>query len=260
MNMIETIINPWNAPVYHLESCDSTMDEAQRLEQDGAPHGTVIAADFQRSGRGRLHNRRWESSAGENLLFTVLLRYKDLSAAPNVITLRTGLAVQRAITKLPIMRSGEIKIKWPNDIMLNGKKICGILTKSDGANVFIGIGVNVAQRAFNSCSGAASILAEADVSPDAVRTLRYSLLESTLSALRSELETHSAAETWNGRINEILFMKDKSVIFFDGNADNATPVKGILTGVSADGAVIIVPETGIAPKSFFTGELGYLRD
>jgi BirA family biotin operon repressor/biotin-[acetyl-CoA-carboxylase] ligase len=146
------LANPWGAPVYRLASVSSTMDEARNLAARGAPHGTVICADFQTRGRGRISGRPWLGEAGESLLFTVLFRYGSFAAIPPALTLRTGLALSLAVEAFAPALTGMVRIKWPNDLMARfpggARKIAGILTESDGSAVFTGIGVNVAQAVF----------------------------------------------------------------------------------------------------------------
>ena len=120
----------------------STMDEAARLAEQGADEGTVVIAERQSAGRGR-QGRSWVSQPG-NLLFSVVFR-PDIVRLP-FISIIGGLATARAVRKT----TGLIpEIKWPNDLMLGGKKAAGILAESTvvGENVcyaVVGIGVNVA--------------------------------------------------------------------------------------------------------------------
>ncbi len=106
--------------------------------------GCVFIAEEQTAGRGRL-SRSWESSAGEGIYMSVLL--KPAIAAGNLpcITLICGLAVCRALKKVGAEGVG---IKWPNDIVIKGKKVCGVLTERTGGAVVAGIGVNVLNRGF----------------------------------------------------------------------------------------------------------------
>ncbi|MDR1900886.1 MAG: biotin--[acetyl-CoA-carboxylase] ligase [Treponema sp.] len=141
------IANPFGAPVYYKEIVSSTMEESRLLAARGEAHGTVIVADFQEQGRGRA-GRPWLAVQGQNLFFTILLRFADFKAVPSAITLRTGLAVSLAIEDFAPLLRGQVKVKWPNDLMIFSKKTAGILTESDGSLVYIGIGVNVFQREF----------------------------------------------------------------------------------------------------------------
>lgn len=133
---------------YH-ESLGSTNVRARLLAEEGAPEGTLVVADAQTAGRGR-RGRSWTSPAGKNLYFTILLRPDFIPDKAPMLTLVMALAVQRAIAEI----SGcKTDIKWPNDIVLNGKKVTGILTEmsvqSDYIdNVVIGVGINVKPQEF----------------------------------------------------------------------------------------------------------------
>ena len=126
--------------VRHYDSIGSTNDEAVRLAQEGAPHGTVVHADEQTVGRGRL-SRRWSSPPG-NLYLSIILRL-DLPAARNVeIGFIAALAVADAIeTMLP--RQERATLKWPNDVLVRNGKISGILAEQADDALILGIGVNV---------------------------------------------------------------------------------------------------------------------
>jgi BirA family biotin operon repressor/biotin-[acetyl-CoA-carboxylase] ligase len=237
----------WGGEIYLLESCESTMDEARLKEKEGAPSGTVVATDFQSGGRGRISSRQWKAERGQSLLFTILLRYDSVSDIPQAITLRTGLAVSGALALLAPALIPALAIKWPNDIMLNGKKTAGILTESDGKNVFIGIGVNVFQSSFTEYPNATSIFREA---PGALPADgRFALLEKILSCLYTELTDESARQTWCARLNEKLFMKGESLVFIKGQADSGNTVHGKLRGVSESGGLLI------ADNELLTGEI-----
>jgi BirA family biotin operon repressor/biotin-[acetyl-CoA-carboxylase] ligase len=147
--------------IVYYESLASTMDEARRLARGGAPEGTVIIAEKQTGGRGRLR-RTWLAPEG-NIAMSVVLRPRaeDL---PFLIMI-TSLAVARAIEAVTGMKPG---IKWPNDVLLNGKKVCGILIENEvrGKEVLftvIGTGINVALRVEEhpDISGTATGLSEA---------------------------------------------------------------------------------------------------
>jgi BirA family biotin operon repressor/biotin-[acetyl-CoA-carboxylase] ligase len=147
------LLNPFGAPVYRVETTSSTMDESRRLANRGAVHGTVIIADFQEAGRGRIQSRPWIGRAGENLFATILLRYPGISAVPKALTLRTGLAIALAVEDFAPPLTGAVEVKWPNDIMVGSGekgflKAAGILTEGDGKTLHIGFGVNLCQSEF----------------------------------------------------------------------------------------------------------------
>lgn len=132
--------SPWQ--IIRLEQIDSTNDEARRLAMAGAAHGTVVVAESQTAGRGR-RGSAWMSPAGRNLLCSILLRpdwpMEHWPRLTHVVALAISEALESAQT-FP-------KIKWPNDLYLNGRKCCGILLEtancSQGMFVVIGFGLNV---------------------------------------------------------------------------------------------------------------------
>ena len=141
--------------LYYFDSIDSTNLQAKHLAEEGAPHGTVVVADRQTAGRGR-RGRTWQSPEGKNLYFTILLRPEISPDKASMLTLVMALAVADGMQK----RIGDnslnrIGIKWPNDIVIDGKKICGILTEMSlsvemgGISyLVIGTGINVLHQDF----------------------------------------------------------------------------------------------------------------
>ncbi|MDR2865538.1 MAG: biotin--[acetyl-CoA-carboxylase] ligase [Spirochaetaceae bacterium] len=262
MKKIIDVENPWGAPLHHIESCDSTMEEARLLEKDNAPTGSLVIADFQRCGRGRIKQRVWEGKNGESLLCTILLRYHNFDEFPEAITLRCGLAIVKALESVnahlaPGHVQPVISIKWPNDVMVNNKKISGILTESDGKNIFIGIGINILQNSFRDYPGATSIMMEWGNNGEAPANIRPVLLEEILKALYYELNDEKARCSWRSRLDQKLFMKNKDVLFIEGQADSGRKIQGKLCGLSEQGGLLIVPENADIPCECITGELQY---
>ncbi|MBF0163819.1 MAG: biotin--[acetyl-CoA-carboxylase] ligase [Magnetococcales bacterium] len=134
---------------YHFHpQLDSTNRHALDLARAGAPEGTVVVADAQSQGRGRL-GRVWSSPAGENLYFSLILRPEIPVAHAPRLTLVAGLATLDAVREAGIT---EARLKWPNDILVQGRKLAGILTEmaAEGErvrHVVVGVGVNVNGRA-----------------------------------------------------------------------------------------------------------------
>ena len=247
------IKNPFAAPVYHEEILSSTFDAARGLPCDAAPHGTVVTADFQESGRGR-GGRPWAAERGKNLLFTILLRYESISSIPQALTLKTGLAVSLAMEGFFPVLTGLVKIKWPNDIMLASRKAAGILTESDGKNVYIGVGVNVGQREFPEeyrakAGSFAQVLPELYQDPEGIR---FVLLEKILRHLYDELET---GVFWRERLEPRLYKRGETVTFIEGAAGSGQPVRGTLSGIGSGGELLITPEGEKKERAFVTGEL-----
>ncbi len=128
----------------YYDEIDSTNVEARSLANDGAPEGTVVIAESQTAGRGRL-GRRWTSPAGKGLLFSVILRPDLPMSDAHLLTLVAACATAQAIERLT---DQPIAIKWPNDLFLDDRKLGGILLEVSGEQdeidwVVIGIGLNV---------------------------------------------------------------------------------------------------------------------
>ena len=130
--------------VFHYrEAVDSTNRVAVKLAREGAPEGTVVLADCQTAGRGRLQ-RAWQSPPGCNLYLSVILRPAVAAPEASWITLLAGVAVAEAIASIT---PAGVGIKWPNDVRIRGRKVCGILTETATAGgsraAILGIGLNV---------------------------------------------------------------------------------------------------------------------
>ena len=134
----------------YLKSIDSTNNEIKRRALKGAEEGQVISAGMQTAGRGR-SGHQWETPADISIATSLLLRPTMPVEHLHSLTLVAAVAVRRAIEGLYDI---ETWIKWPNDVIVQGKKICGILTEMSAANgqaeyVVVGIGVNVHQTSFS---------------------------------------------------------------------------------------------------------------
>ncbi|RBP89009.1 BirA family biotin operon repressor/biotin-[acetyl-CoA-carboxylase] ligase [Cytobacillus firmus] len=133
--------------IHHEESVDSTQKIAHRLAYEGAQEGTVVIAEEQLSGRGRM-DRRWHSPKSTGVWMSVILRPNIPPPKAPQLTLITAVAVVQAIEVLTDLTP---QIKWPNDILMNGKKVTGILTELQAdadriISIIIGIGINVNQE------------------------------------------------------------------------------------------------------------------
>jgi BirA family biotin operon repressor/biotin-[acetyl-CoA-carboxylase] ligase len=137
---------------YFFPEIDSTNKYAQRLAQEGAPEGTIVLTDYQTEGKGRL-SKIWESSKESNILMSFVLRPKLEIERVVKITLATSEILISSLEKyLNKFKIDNIKfsVKWPNDVLANGKKIAGVLTESslrekDIVFVIVGLGLNVNQ-------------------------------------------------------------------------------------------------------------------
>jgi len=135
---------PYAGKVFLHDRLDSTNDECRRLAAQGAPEGTVVLAEEQTAGRGR-QGRHWHSAAGCGLYLSVLFRPRAPLSFVTRWTLGVSLAAAEACRNLT---DAEIRIKWPNDLVHEGRKIAGILAElrsagQHGAELVVGTGINV---------------------------------------------------------------------------------------------------------------------
>lgn len=135
--------------IYFYEETDTTNNRARELALEGAPEGTLVVAEKQTAGRGR-RGKVWESPLGTGIWMSLVLRPQIMPAEASVLTLLCGLATAEAIEAETGLSAG---IKWPNDILINGKKTVGILTEMDCEMsqvhfVIPGIGINVNTASF----------------------------------------------------------------------------------------------------------------
>lgn len=153
--------------IIYKREIDSTNLEAARLA-DTLPHGAVIAADAQTAGRGR-RGRTWVSKSGENIYFSMLLKPTFEPDKASMLTLVMALAVAEAIEE--IYEGCKPQIKWPNDLVVHNKKVCGILTEmqlqqTQIKHVIIGVGINVNQMEFDKLQYASSLKKETGIQKD----------------------------------------------------------------------------------------------
>lgn len=136
-------------PLYFYSETDTTNDRIRELALENAPEGTLAVAELQTAGRGR-RGRAWQAPAGSGIWMSLLLRPNIPPARASVLTLLAGIALTEAIEDVTGL---EVGIKWPNDILLHGKKLVGILTEMDCDmetihSVTVGMGINVNTKEF----------------------------------------------------------------------------------------------------------------
>jgi BirA family biotin operon repressor/biotin-[acetyl-CoA-carboxylase] ligase len=180
------------APHLHLRSTTSTSDRARELAVAGAPHGTLVTASEQSAGRGR-QGRVWTAPAGCALLMSLVLR-----DPPDLLPLAAGVAVARAC-------GAGARVKWPNDVLLEGRKVAGILAEGrpqEGWAV-LGVGVNVAVRLSDlpaELHGSAGTLGLSEREVPLVRSRLLDELEGALAMEEGEaLEAFRRLDALRGR-------------------------------------------------------------
>ncbi len=134
-----SIAPEWAGRLTYYKSIESTNDEAKKRIREGVESGCVILADHQTAGRGR-RGSEWLSEPGHGLLFSIILKPEYSQQYWGRMSLVTGLAIATCLSEEWGLSA---EIKWPNDILVLGKKCCGILVETQGDHVIIGVGLNV---------------------------------------------------------------------------------------------------------------------
>lgn len=193
---------------------------------------TIVAANYQTNGRGRM-TRVWHSTAGENILMSILIKEFNNQSDLNLLSLVTGVAVHKFLSKY----LNNLYIKWPNDVLVDNKKICGILLEGKMNNnskmVVIGIGININQTNFDDEINllTTSLKKELNINFDI-----DSLIEELSNILVKEID-----EYLNGNISYIeyirsnLFGINKLIEF----TKNDTLCEGIILDIHTDGRLIV---------------------
>jgi BirA family transcriptional regulator, biotin operon repressor / biotin---[acetyl-CoA-carboxylase] ligase len=239
--------NPFGAPVLGVAETSSTMEDARRLAASGIASGAAVVADFQTAGRGRFRDRSWSGERGGDLLFTFMAALSPAEAA--AFPLRAGLSVCRAAEALGRRLGSDavFEVKWPNDVIAGGKKVCGILCESSGGWYYAGIGVNCVAREFPpGLRHPAASLEEVF----GKRAERFELLELILA----ELQRSFAEADWIPRLEARLYRRGMAVRFLEGLPEASRNREGILRGLGGGGELLIeIPGRGI--PAFVSGEL-----
>lgn len=237
--------------VVYFDETDSTNVRAKAGGENGDPHGTLYVADRQNAGRGR-RGRVWESPAESKIYMTILLRPEFAPVKAPMLTLVMAHAVAEGIKKAAGV---DTLIKWPNDIVLNNKKLCGILTEMsteiDHINyVMIGVGLNVNQETFPEelKDKATSLRIESGEMwkrPEIIA----SIMESFEKYYKIFLETEDLSGIQE-EYNSMLVNRDKNVRILEPGGDYDAHAQGI----NEIGELIVTTPDG-QKKNIFAGEV-----
>jgi BirA family biotin operon repressor/biotin-[acetyl-CoA-carboxylase] ligase len=216
-------------PIVRLETVDSTQRHAAALAAEGAADGTAVVADTQTQGRGR-RGRVWLDTPGESLLLSVVLRTSLPIARLPTLSIAAGVAVAEALIECGV----DARLKWPNDVVVGGRKIAGVLLERHGDAVILGLGVNVGQTSVRSrlAPQATSVAIEGG------RADRDAVLAAVLGAVtrwRVRLE-HEGFEPVRARWTALASMLGRRV--------TADAVAGTAIGLDDDGALLVETEAG----------------
>lgn len=235
------LMDPLIYEIQHFDSLPSTNLEAMKRAADGAPEGLVVVADEQTAGRGRL-GRHWSSPKGAGLYFSVVLRPQANARTWPLITFAAAVAVHDALFRCCNLRTD---IKWPNDIIVNGRKLCGILaeTVESGAraSIVLGIGVNLTLTAFppELSETATSIQSATGAVPNAEIVLR-AILEAFQSRYATLLQDGGREEVIKQWSQNSSFAAGKQIRVKNGHET----IEGISRGVERDGALRVETDDG----------------
>ncbi len=238
--------------MFIFESIDSTNSCGCALGDAGTSEGAVVVAEYQTSGRGRL-GRPWLAEPGTSLLFSVLLRPTITVENAGLLTLFASAAIARAVERSIGLK---VECKWPNDLLLQGKKFCGILIensfqRSGVSYTVIGAGVNVNQPEFppEIAGKATSLSREAGRVLDRSKILQNILME--LDAMYDAVrrgEFSAAISEWTQRCS--MFGKAITV------QEHDSTVNGVAARLHQDGGLIIMTDRG--ERTIYAGDVTVL--
>lgn len=237
--------------VLYFDTIDSTNTKAQELAEKGYPSGTLVVADKQESGKGR-RGRSWVSPSGTGIFMTLMIKPDINPNNASMLTLVAALAVAKAITSVT---GEEALIKWPNDIVVNGKKVCGILTEMNAQfdyinHIVVGIGINVHNESFPEeiSQMASSLMIEAG----GKRFHRAQIIAETMSYFEQYYDTFLKTQDLSALVreyDELLVNMNKAVRVLDPKE----PFDGKAMGITPKGELIV--ETWESRKLVSSGEV-----
>jgi BirA family biotin operon repressor/biotin-[acetyl-CoA-carboxylase] ligase len=220
------------SPRLHLRRVDSTNVRARGLAAAGAPHGTLVTAAEQSAGRGR-QGRTWTAPAGRALLCSLVIR-----RPPRLLPLAAGVAVAQAVEAVA---GGQALLKWPNDVLIAGRKVAGILVEGRPEEQWavLGIGLNVALRSDDFPPELRDTAASLELDPGALEPTLAGLLR----ALERWIDAPSSSVLAGVRSRDALL--DRDVRWSAG--------RGRAAGVDDDGRLLVQTDSG--PRALAAGEV-----
>ncbi len=220
---------------------DSTNRAAKELAAQGSSSGTLVVADFQTRGRGRL-DRVWQSPAGANLMFSLVLRPNLEVGRAFGLTMAAAVSMARAVKRVTGLQP---LLKWPNDLFLDGKKLAGVLTElkaSQGRIDWAVIGVGLNTSAHPPDVEAVDLAGELGRPVDRFAILREYVAE---MALRAEMDPERLRQEWTG----LSWTLGRKVVV----RDNGDRITGLARGIDEQGALLL--ETGGRVRKVVCGDL-----
>jgi BirA family transcriptional regulator, biotin operon repressor / biotin---[acetyl-CoA-carboxylase] ligase len=226
------VADPASGPsrrIVRLATVDSTQRVAFELGESGAPDGTVVVADTQTAGRGR-RGRTWHDEPGDSLLTSIVVRPRSSVRDLPKLSLAAAVAVADAIGE---MTGLTVRLKWPNDVLMNGRKLAGILLESRIVAepiVVVGIGINLRQRTFPAALVATATSVQLEGGPAIEREALLEVLLAAFDGWRERLDAHGFAPV-RARWLELAETIGRSVTV----GDHA----GVAVDLDAEGALVL---------------------
>ncbi len=240
--------------IYTFQTIDSTNNCAKAVANVGAAEGIVVIAEEQTAGRGRL-GRSWQANPGENLTFSLLLRPQVPPDTINLLPLYVAVAVAQAIERTTNLK---VECKWPNDLLINKKKVAGILIEGSMQQntveyIVIGLGINVNQTQFPKelLQKATSLRLESHQEIDRVKLFKEIIL-SLEASYKPSVATRfqSVVPFW---LDHATMINKPIVVSEQGNV-----ITGIVKGLSKEGGLIL--QTNETEKTLFAGDVTILGE
>ena len=236
---------------YYHEKTGSTNLDAKQLAEERAPHGTLVVAEEQTDARGR-RGRSWQAPAGSNIYFSLVLRPEFPAERASMLTLVMATSVARAVREQCGLKA---EIKWPNDIVINKRKVCGILTEMTLearaiGYVVVGVGINVNQQEF----------------PEDIRETATSLSRESGTMFSREELLQKIMEFFEADYENFLKTEDMSSLMEDYNAwlvnrdsqvkvlEPAGEYVGTAHGINENGELLVERENGQL-EAVYAGEV-----
>jgi BirA family transcriptional regulator, biotin operon repressor / biotin---[acetyl-CoA-carboxylase] ligase len=244
--------NPFGGRVLKSGSTESTMDLARELVTAGEAPGCVILADVQSKGRGRVPGRRWLAPAGSSLLGTLVLDRKAISFLPGLAPLLTALGLARCVKELTGL---SCKLKWPNDLLIEGKKISGILCEFSRHLLFVGIGLNLLQdRIDGDIKGDGAINGRESFPAASIKMVTGLQFrpEDVLPLLLGNLKIAYQEPHWKRSWEELLYARGERVTMLVGDPSKGNTQSGTILGLGNSGELLLDTEEGVI--SLFSAE------
>jgi BirA family biotin operon repressor/biotin-[acetyl-CoA-carboxylase] ligase len=241
-----------------FETVGSTNTEAASWARDGAKEGSVVVTEYQSEGRGR-HGRTWEAQKGQNLMFSVVLRPTLEAGRLGLITVAASVAVADAIDEF--VSPHRAALKWPNDVLLESRKTCGMLLESSISGrrtadvVILGVGLNVNQTTFPDALSDTATSLRLTTGRPVPRPPLFAHLLARLEARYDAVQGGDAAsvrEAFHNRLTE----RGDTVTF--RVPDTGGTISGTVRGITETGALRL--DTPDGPKVVHAGDVTTRHD